>query len=388
MDTNKTLEKLKSRNTVHSDAFINSEGSRIQYWAKHPTRTIFLGCMDGRVNFLAMTNKQAGIAKVLKQRGGVFDLAFNYFGTIMIESYKNAIRYGKDVLVFASYHYDKHDDHFGCAGHNYETGKAIDCAENIIQQFFRIFRDRGVFDAVMIGIETRSESLVFHGRDSSKVYKTIDHINTSKEKIFYALRELYPDMKEAVFNDLVEYALGNQQYLKKHEDKITKDLQVDHKERVIAVGRGHEFIFQTTGKDGDEPLANFCLSVGPYNDKFKEEIKTSLKVIFDNIIKRGMDVSDGFVLFASAIYENQNVAKCWAIEKAEKYAKDAIDVLSEDSDFMKEIRSVIVPHLIIVTAIIDKNTRKMDIMDTKPASYFIDFIDHSVRSEVATGVES
>ncbi len=359
MQTNKTLESLIRRNKIHSDFYKMCEGARKKYIALHRTLVFFLGCMDGRVNPLNMCGLPAGVAYVLKQRGGVFSLSYNYFGKTIMNWYEKAIESGRSTLGFVSYHFNKSSEDLGCAGHENDTNRAILALQSVVEEFGRVYDDKSVFDTVLVGIETGKSGFVFHGRNVGDTYSISENLNHSEDQIEEELRKLYPDMDREIFRDMLAYAVGNHNMLIKNGGSLHDHDQIDHEERVVAFGKGHEFIFQTTGKDGDVPMSNFCLSVGPYNKHFVDEIKTSFNVLKGNVLKRGMNTEDGFVLLSSAEYEN-HVRKNWALEKIRGYTSDALAVFN--SEEMKEVRELLAPHMILVEAIVDSKTRVMTII--------------------------
>ncbi len=365
--TNHTLEKLKERNAVHSSKFIKSSGALKQYWAKHPTRVAFLGCMDGRVNFLYITNSKAGAANGYKVAGGKFNLGFNYFGLLNYDWYNAAMSSGHDCLVFSTYHFHSDDEHLGCKGHNYSTADAIGCGKKIVQQYKKVFDDGSVFDAVLLGIDTKDHNLVFHAEHNDETCSIIDYVEKTDEELIDRLRAIFPRMSNQIFNDLVPYALGNRNHLRgENHGIIIESVGDDHEEKVIAIGRGHEFIFQTTLMEGDIPATRICLSVGPYNDEFKSNIRISLMIVKDSIEKGRIDPAEGVVLLSSAIFDDDSgVSHNWAVQKVEEYASQAIAVINEDTPEMESVREIVVPHLLLAKAVISTVTRKMEIISSE-----------------------
>ena len=98
--------------------------ARERYFAEHPTAIAALKCMDGRVNIPAATNTPVGILLPFRNLGGIFDLGWPHLGEVVAHHVQHMVSSGRRVLFLINYHYSKGSPERGCAGFNYEIGRA------------------------------------------------------------------------------------------------------------------------------------------------------------------------------------------------------------------------------------------------------------------------
>lgn len=339
---------ILERNEKQSSEFCapGAQLARRVYRAKYPSEIIALKCMDGRLNLSVMTGTPPGIIKPYRNIGGKFDLGWPFFGRLILEDVEYAISKGRPVIVLSTYHFAKDDGHRGCAGYQYDTEAARVGAERLMVQFQEAFGGghTPVFP-VVVGIETDESSLVFHGEDGG-VYLVGTHADASEEEVYRSLSELYPQAPEHAVTDLVPLVLGNQKYiqsLRKQQRPIT---DLEHKENIIAVGRGFDWLH----------LPNGAFIIGPYDPRWEDGVATAGTIILDNMKAQRIDASGGALLLVSAPFRSVGADRGVAMKKVLFLARESERVI-------KERVPDILQKLAILAGTVDLNTRRFHVLE-------------------------
>jgi hypothetical protein len=341
------IEWLKQHNSAHASAFCSpdQELSRQLYMAHHPTRIAAFKCMDGRINLPIVTSKPFGIIDPFRNLAGRFDLGWPYLGELFQEWVGKAVNSGRRCLVLVTYHFSASDNsRRGCAGFDYDKGRAYDFMVRFKGQIERVFgHDHQVVYPLIVGLETDTDTLSFHG-----AYDGLLDLSTVKDQgencLERELARLYPDMPERMLEDLVPLAQGNLQHIADVAATKRPIIEAEHREWLLGVGRGFDWLH--------EP--NLALLVGPFSPNLNEPIKMALSIVQSNMQKRRIS-DDGFVLLTSAPYARQGADRQRAKEKAEflsAFARDVVDhYYPELAKIMKEL-----------TVLLDQKTRRFEVL--------------------------
>lgn len=343
----KKIEWVKQHNSSHASAFCapDQELSRQLYMARHPTRIAAFKCMDGRINLPIVTSKPFGIIDPFRNLAGRFDLGWPYLGELFQDWVGRAVNSGRRCLVLVTYHFSASDNsRRGCAGFDYDKGRAYDFMVRFKAQIERVFgRDHQVVYPLIVGLETDTDTLAFHG-----AYDGLLDLSRVKDQgenfLGRELARLYPDMPEGMLDDLVPLAQGNLQHIADVAATKRPIIEAEHREWLLGIGRGFDWLH--------EP--NLALLVGPFSPNLNEPIKMALSIVQSNMQKRRIS-DDGFVLLTSAPYVRQGADKQRAKEKAEFLTA-----------FAREVVNHYYPELAIImrelTVVLDQNTRRFEIL--------------------------
>jgi len=341
---------ILERNKLQSADFCapGSQLARRLYRARHPSEIIALKCMDGRLNLALMTGTPPGIIKPYRNIGGKFDLGWPFFGRLMLEDVEYAVSKGRPVLVLSTYHFSKGDTHRGCAGYGYDTKAAQTGARRLQTQFREAFggSHKAVFP-IVVGIETDESGLVFHGGDK-EIFDVAEHTNMDEDTVRSELMHMYADIPGAIINDLIPLVLGNQTYIKGLRAKKRPVVDMEHKEQIIAVGRGFDWLH----------LPNGAFIIGPYDPQWENAVAVAGNIILGNMAAKRVPEQDGALLLVSAPFRSVGADHGIATEKALYLARESERVL-------KEKVPAIMKKLKILVGTVDLNTRQFYVIDRK-----------------------
>jgi hypothetical protein len=337
------IRRLRELNEIHSDQFNAERLKRQEYRANYPTEISVFKCMDGRIHIPIVTNTPFGIMRPYRNLAGYFDLGWPYLGEDLVNWVNYSINKGRKCLVMVTYHFSAGDNKCrGCAGFHYSRDEAFSFTINFREQIERMFgKDNGVVFPAIVGLETDKDILILHGEnynDILDVSRIEEHHLKPKEE----LHRLYPNMPEKLLCDFVPLVDGNMKHIKKPEVVNRQVLDSEHREWILGVGRGFDWLH--------EP--NTALIVGPYSPNLSEPITTAAKIIKGNM-DEGRISNDGFILLSSAPYRDLGLDRNRAIEKTKFLNNFAKEVISEK---FPDLVGVMRP----ISVIIDLNTRKFE----------------------------
>lgn len=341
------VEFVLKRNRAQSREFCapGSQLARRLYRAQHPSEIIALKCMDGRLNLAVMTNTPPGIIKPYRNIGGKFDLGWPYFGRLILDDIEYSVSKGRPTIVLSTYHFSKGDDHRGCAGYKYDTAAARNGAVKLAGQFREAFGGNHVaVFPIVIGIETDEGGLVFHG-DGKDSFDVANHVDANTESIHSRLRHMYSSMPEHIIEDLLPLVVGNQRYVRDMRAMKRPVVELEHKEQIIAVGRGFDWLH----------LPNRALIIGPYDPRWEDAVATAGTIVQGNMKAKRIPEKDGVLLLVSAPFRSIGADQGVAIEKAVFLAREAERVLRENTPQLVKCLKVLV-------ATVDMNTRTMHVL--------------------------
>lgn len=317
---NERIDWLMELSRKHSASFCSAENhlARQRYLAEHNTLIIAMKCMDGRIHLPYVTQTPLGIIHPFRNLGGIFDLGWPYLGDMLADTVQEAVSAGRRVLIIITYHYSKGARERGCAGFNCNRDAARAHAFSIRRQVEVLFGSghQTVYPLVC-GFETDEDALILHGRDDQSLdLSTITPAEA--EGISSRLAALYPDMPIPVQRDLLPLVHGNIQHIT--EIRMSdRELNIEHREWVICVGRGFDFLH----------VPNVALIIGPYSPDLSHPIRQAAGIIRANM-ESGRIPDDGFLLLSSAPYLEPGTQKARATLKSAFLSEFAANVIEQD----------------------------------------------------------
>jgi hypothetical protein len=333
----------------HGNAFRSSEAwlARERYLSEHPTAIAVLKCMDGRINIPVATNTPTGILMPFRNLGGMFDLGWPYLGEVLSHHVLRMTSTGRCVLVLITYHWSKGDPRRGCAGFNYDTAAAVAHTYDIRRQVEHIFGSgHGTVYPLVCGFETDDEALVIHGTDNA-VLDLATLSATDAATLEPRLADLLPDMSTQMLADLLPLLRGNLDHIAQVRDQARqheRTLDVEHREWMICLGRGFDFLH----------TPNIALIIGPYSPDLADPLRKAAGII-ENNMKAGRIPDDGFLLLASAPYDEIGVDRARAELKSRFLSCFAAGVLQDEFSTLAQKMSA---H----TAVLDWRSRSLELI--------------------------
>jgi len=343
------IPELLELNRAQSELYLQQAPARKAYRAKHPTLIAAFKCMDGRVHLPLMTRTPFGLIRAFRNIGGIFELGWPALRARMSELRGYALARGRHFLCMATYHYSQGDAHRGCAGHAYDTEKAKAAAADVVKglNFFNEVDPLRQTYAIMVGVETDCEALVFHGRDGRTV-SMADYATADGEKFRTLIRELYPDMPAQMVLDLLPLMAGNALHVSAISRQSKADVELQHMERILAVGMGFDWLHKI----------NYALIINDTDPLLERSIATAANIIKGNR-DAGRIPKESAVFFASVSYYDEN-ERAGAIMNARyltRLGMDAIRKAHPDlGDFFKPL-----------TAVMHWDTRQLEVIEQLPA---------------------
>jgi hypothetical protein len=329
----------------HAAAYSSAEAwlARKRYMANHPTAILVLKCMDGRINIPIATNTPTGIIQPFRNLGGMFDLGWPHLGETLVESVGRVVSAGRRALVIITYHYSKGDPHRGCAGFNYDTEAARAHTFEIKAQVEEMFGSgHATIYPLVCGFETDDDAIILHGRDGAML-NMAEQTDADRESLPQRLANLLPDMPAQVRGDLLPLLLGNLDHIAEVR-RMQRTLDIEHREWMICIGRGFDWLH----------MPNLALIIGPYSPNLDDPIRKAAGIIQSNM-RAGRIPDDGFLLLASAPYDEIGVDRARAVLKARFMNQFAAEVIRKDYPDVAEKMST-------RTCILNWGTRAMEII--------------------------
>ncbi len=308
----------------HGETFRGPEAwlARERYLAEHPTAIGVLKCMDGRINIPVATHTPTGILMPFRNLGGIFDLGWPHLGEVLAHHVQRMTGTGHRVLFLITYHWSRGNPRRGCAGFNYDTAAAIAHTEEIRRQMEHIFGSgHGTVYPLVCGFETDEEALAIHGSDGTVL--DLAGLNTADVATLEPrLAALLPDMPAQMRADLLPLLRGNLDHIAQVREQAARNerrLDIEHREWVICVGRGFDFLH----------TPNLALIIGPYSPDLADPLRKAAGIIKSNM-EAGRIPNDGFLLLASVPYDEIGVDRARAEMKSRFLSRFAADVVSEE----------------------------------------------------------
>jgi len=333
----------------HGETFRSPEAwlARGRYLAEHPTAIAVLKCMDGRINIPVATNTPTGILMPFRNLGGMFDLGWPHLGEVLAHHVLRMTAAGRRVLFLITYHWSKGDPSRGCAGFHYDTEAAIAHTRAIRRQLEHIFgRGHDTVYPLVCGFETDEDALVIHGTDGATL--DLATLAPGDATLEPRLAALLPDMPGQMRADLLPLLRGNLEHVadvRKQAARHERMLDVEHREWMICLGRGFDFLH----------TPNLALIIGPYSPNLAEPVRKAAGIIESNM-QAGRIPDDGFLLLASVPYDEIGVDRARAELKASFLSEFAATVLRDEFP-------ALAARMSRRTAVLDWRSRELELLD-------------------------
>ncbi|MBA2778912.1 carboxysome shell carbonic anhydrase domain-containg protein [Billgrantia kenyensis] len=340
------IEALLALSQEHAETFCSPSAwlARERYLAAHPTRILVMKCMDGRIHLPHVTQTPLGIITPFRNLGGIFHLGWPYLGEMLTDAVHEAIHQGNGVLLIISYHFSRGDRSRGCAGFACDADAALAHAYEIRQQAERIFgSDHSHVYPLVCGFETDTNALIVHGDSGSKLDMS-DLGPGDEHDLERLVAGLCPDMPADIRRDLMPLLRGNLRHVESLRP-TSRELDIEHREWVICIGRGFDFLH----------LPNTALIVGPYSPDLSEPVATAAEIIAANM-KAGRIPDDGFLLLASTPYEAFGVDRARAELKSRFLSEFAAGVIRREHPELAN-------RMISRTAIVHWPSRRLELLE-------------------------
>jgi hypothetical protein len=300
--------------------------ARQRYVALHPTDIMVLKCMDGRINIPVATHTPTGIIAPFRNLGGMFNLGWPHLGEVLAHHVLDKVSQGRQVLVLVTYHYSRGEPKRGCAGVGYDTAAAQAHTHGIREQLAQTF-----------------------GRAQQTVYPMVcgatlhiaDLRDDDRATLGPRLGALLPDMPERMRADLIPLILGNMDRIAEVR-RAPRALDIEHREWMICIGRGFDFMH----------TPNIALIIGPYSPDLADPVRKAAAIIEDNM-RAGRIPQDGFLLLASAPFDEIGVDRARAELKARFMSRFAVEVVAES-------HPELATKMHVRTAVLDWRTRMLE----------------------------
>lgn len=339
------IEELLRINAEHSRLFADPgmAAERRLYRVQHPTEIGALKCMDGRIHLPVATKTPLGIIQPWRNVGGKFDLGWPAFGAEIQEWRDYALSKGRNALLLVTYHFSRGSHHRGCRGFEYDTDAAIAYTVKLKQQCDEVLGRPAAY-AIQVGFETDYDTLILHG-ENGEVVDLAELTKTDPGSLEALIRRLYPEMPERIALDLLPLLHGNMAHTK--EIRVTERSldDADHCESIIAVGRGFDWLH----------VVNKALIIGPFDPDFDQAIATAAGIVLKNFQAKRIKGED-IVLLASAPYRHA-LDRPFKVAKSRFMYRYALDVIERN---VPEI----MPYLSRLTAVVNMNTRVMEVLES------------------------
>lgn len=304
----------------YSQTFTDPETwlARQRYHAVHPTDIVAFKCMDGRINIPVATHTPPGVIQPFRNLGGMFHLGWPHLNEALSHHVLRTVAAGRQTLALITYHFSAGSPGRGCAGFNYDTDAAIAHTHAVKEQVEEVFgRGHGSVYPIVCGFETDEDALTLHGIDGGRL--NLAEIGPDQaDGLAPRLATLYPDMSAQMRADLMPLLLGNLARIAQVRGQ-NRALDIEHREWMICVGRGFDFLH----------TPNLALIIGPYSPNLEDPLRKAASIILNNM-RVGRIPDDGFLLLASAPYEELGVDRARAVLKARFMAEFTAELIGRE----------------------------------------------------------
>ena len=313
--------------------------ARERYLALHPTAIAVMKCMDGRINIPVATKTPPGIIQPFRNLGGMFDMGWPHLGEVLAQYVQRMVRSGRRVLILITYHFSRGDVLRGCSGFDCDTEAAIAHTRQIQRQMEAIFgiAHESVYPLIC-GFETDEDALLLHSPDGRILDLSGD---MTIEELVAELALRFHDMPHEMRSDLLPLLVGNRSHIKGLRPE-RRALTVEHREWMICLGRGFDFLH----------TPNLALIIGPYSPNLADPIRKAAAII-ENNMAAGRIPDDGFLLLASVPYDEIGVDRARAVLKSHFLSKFAAEVIERE---FPDLAGKMIRH----TAVLDWNSRRIE----------------------------
>ena len=348
MPIEEKINWILRKNQLHSKEFIDQQPRRRYYRSLHPTEIAAFKCMDGRIHIPIVTNTPLGIIQPYRNLAGKFDMGWPYLGESVTAWCDYSISRGRKCLALVTYHFSAGDNACrGCAGFHYDKEEAFNFTIDFKGQLESVFgKNNGIFFPIIVGLETDTDALIFHGENFNEILDVSKlPVDSSSEDLLLRISKIYPNFPEKIRADILPLVAGNIKHVENVRKSNRQILDSEHREWILGIGRGFDWLHDP----------NTALIIGPYSPDLSEPIEIAAKIIKDNMESNRIS-RNGFVLLTSAIYREVGVDQKRAIAKTRFLKKFSEYIITKK---FPELKDVMVP----LSVVVDLNTREMKRID-------------------------
>jgi hypothetical protein len=177
------------------------------------------------------------------------------------------------------------------------------------------------------------------------MFDVAEHLQDDEATLSHALTAHYPSFSKRVIADLLPLVIGNQQYVQDICKQERPVVEMEHKEQIIALGRGFDWLH----------LPNRALIIGPYHAQIDYATEVAGNIILGNMKAKRVPESEGALLLVAAPFRSIGADQGIAEQKALFLAAEAERVLSSKVP-------AIMKRLKILVGTTDLNTRKFHVL--------------------------
>ncbi len=337
-----------------------TRSERERYMSQHPTEILVFKCMDGRLHLTMMSELPTGAVDPYRNIAGKFDLGWPKLCTDIKAKVTEASAKGQRLLALCSYHYASGCRERGCRGMQYDTNAARGEAEKLATQFLDVFAGgaRAAVIPLVMGIETDEEALIFEAfhDDTDQLTFSLLTSKTSLKRldtrdfaarvpdaaaVLAAVTSLLPGVDRQLAKDLAPIVINNAKHIYERRQLNLPIIELDHKETVIAVGTGFDWLH----------VPNKAFIIGPYDHLWPQHVATAASIVTPNV---DLAANDGIVLITSAYCSDQPGSYGWKL--AENTAKYYAKVSQEAIVAQKTLLAKTKVHVLV--GVVDRATLK------------------------------
>jgi hypothetical protein len=191
---------------------------------------------------------------------------------------------------------------------------------------------------LICGFETDEDALLLHSSDGQILDLSKD---IPLDKLVAELTLRFYDMSQEMRGDLLPLLGGNLSHIKGLRTE-RRSLVVEHREWMICLGRGFDFLH----------TPNLALIIGPYSPDLADPIRKAASIIESNMAE-GRIPDDGFLLLASVPYDEIGVDRARAVLKSHFLSMFAAEVIEREFP-------ALAGKMIRRTAVLDWNSRRIE----------------------------
>lgn len=319
------IEWLIKQMAENQQRWVLEQEVRRSYRDEHPTEFLILKCSDGRLVFAIWTKTLAGILQPLRNIGGRFEMGWLHFQLVLRSWKKYADKKGRHSAVIVTYHFASGSRFQGCAGHRYNDQVAYEFALGLKNDLDRYAEDELKLQSdtrlcpFLVGMDTRKQSLILHGDDDRRPIDLATIKDAREGEVINLLAGHYPKkwkQTRRVILDWVPPVKGNIEHTSEVEGQDSVAQNQDHRESILAVGRGFDNLNQL----------NTAIIVGPWELPNEVPIITAAQVITQNL-ERG--VIEKPTIWTSAVYRDEGGDKFLAESKTHYLRKFTLETLKK-----------------------------------------------------------
>lgn len=357
MNMNENTRFLIAHNKKQSDHYGSPDQVQLRekYLREHTSDVLVTKCMDGRVNVPIITGIPMGVFSPFRSMGAKFDIGSPGFAPHVLNFYNHVHdRWQKEGeasgIVLNTYHFSRSKKELGCKGFGFDTQKACQCTQRLRDKFEGVYgKSHMLIHPICVGVETDEDALVIHG-DNGKTLDVSQSLAFTQEDFRRELGKLFPNMRERVLKDLLPMVVGNRAHVESIRRENKPVLELDHREKTIAIGRGFDWLH----------LVNEALIVGTFNIDWLHEVEVAATIVLNNLKREPELARKGATVIASAPHRGPGVEAAMSREKALSNAREAWEHIQK-TESTKELFQKFDVDLLVGT--LDRNTMQMHWLD-------------------------